>query len=191
MGVLPPIQAPTASSLARDKAPRAVATDPAQRLSSFEDLRKLAQEEQESRARAPGKSAPPKAGKSGVMSERDEAKLKKSLGEFEAIFLQQMLSSMRKNVPESGGPMGESGQGEKIFRDLLDTEYARLMSQTEHKQGLKESMFDQLTRRLKQGRGAPGMGGEKRTIPRESLKSGVQTTMNSTGDNTPDPPSGE
>lgn len=156
MSTLAPIAAQVAVATAAGREVARSATDPSQRVRAFEELHQEAQERQGMVAGQKVAGAPPPAaGVSGVISARDEGKLKKALGEFEAIFLQQMLASMRKNVPASGGVMGQDSQGEKMFRDLLDTEYAKVMSQRTNRQGLKESMFDQMTRQLKQGRSLP------------------------------------
>lgn len=48
--------------------------------------------------------------------------------EFESIFLGIMLDSMRKSIPDQG--MIKKGNAEKIYEQMLDTEYAKSMSQT-------------------------------------------------------------
>ncbi|MBF0610198.1 MAG: muramidase [Magnetococcales bacterium] len=77
------------------------------------------------------------------INQKDEKKLKEAVSGFESIFLQQMLSSMRQTLPE--GSLLNGGQGEKMFRDLLDQEYAKQMSQHQNQRGLKETLFQQLT----------------------------------------------
>ncbi|MBF0437077.1 MAG: rod-binding protein [Magnetococcales bacterium] len=85
------------------------------------------------------------------LSPRDEQRLRAASADFEALFIKQMLSSMRKTIPKD--PQGEGlvreSQGEKIFRDMLDSEYATMMS---HRKGgggmgLGEMMFQQLVKR--------------------------------------------
>jgi Rod binding domain-containing protein len=47
--------------------------------------------------------------------------------EFEAIFIKQMLNSMRRTVEKSG--LFEGGLAEDIFEDLLYDEYAKKMAE--------------------------------------------------------------
>ncbi len=55
-------------------------------------------------------------------------KLRKESNAFEALFLQKILSDVRKH---SGTPtILDGGRGEKIFRDMLEQKYAERMSQT-------------------------------------------------------------
>lgn len=54
-------------------------------------------------------------------------KIKKLSQEFESIFLNLMLSAMRKSVPKS--ELMDGGNGEEIFRSMLDQEYAKSMAQ--------------------------------------------------------------
>lgn len=60
------------------------------------------------------------------------AKANKVAQEFESIFLGMMLKSMRTSVPEGG--LLESSHGGKIFEEMLDGEYAKMMS----KQGISD-----------------------------------------------------
>ena len=81
------------------------------------------------------------------LSPQENARLQKAAAEFEAIFLKQMLTSMRRTIPKSQegvGALFKESQGEKIFRDLLDDEYAKLMSQRKNSSGLKESILKQV-----------------------------------------------
>ncbi len=59
-------------------------------------------------------------------------KASKVAQDFESIFLGMMLKSMRAAVPE--GDLMDSGQGGKVFEEMLDGEYAKIMS----KQGMSE-----------------------------------------------------
>lgn len=84
-----------------------------------------------------------------TLSARDEQRLRSASADFEALFVKQMLSAMRKTIPkdaEGNGLIRES-QGEKIFRDLLDTEYANMLSRSGSGSGLGEMMFKQLVKR--------------------------------------------
>lgn len=71
-----------------------------------------------------------------------QAKLKDACKGFESMFIQLMWKEMRKTVPENS-LFGES-QGEKIFRDMLDTEMADRMSDSGGL-GLADVMYQQLT----------------------------------------------
>ncbi len=72
-----------------------------------------------------------------------DKKLKQACEDFEAIFLQQLLKSMRKTVVKSG-LMDSSGQGE-IFRDMLDAEVAKSAAKT-HSAGIADLLYKQLSK---------------------------------------------
>ncbi len=59
----------------------------------------------------------------------NKEKLKEAAGEFEAIFVKQMLDTMRKNLHKEDR-LVEGGMGEDIFEDMLYTEYSRLMTKS-------------------------------------------------------------
>ncbi|MEO5362175.1 MAG: rod-binding protein [Magnetococcus sp. DMHC-8] len=84
---------------------------------------------------------------STALSPRESKRLQNAATEFEALFIKQMLSSMRKTVPKAreGEPtLIKENEGEKIFRDLLDGEYAKVMSQRKNGLGLKEALVKYL-----------------------------------------------
>lgn len=58
----------------------------------------------------------------------EEAKLKEVCRDFEAIFIKQMLDSMRKTVQKTG--LLDGGMAEDIFDDMLYDEHAKIMSKT-------------------------------------------------------------
>ena len=76
----------------------------------------------------------------------DEAKLREAANEFEAIFIQQMLKTMRKSSLESD--FIKKSEGEKIFRSMLDEQYA-ILSAKSGSLGLGEMIFQQLRYNLK------------------------------------------
>ena len=76
----------------------------------------------------------------------DEAKLREAANEFEAIFIQQMLKTMRKTSLESD--FIKKSEGEKIFRSMLDEQYA-ILSAKSGRLGLGEMIFQQLRYNLK------------------------------------------
>ncbi len=58
----------------------------------------------------------------------EEAKLKDACRDFEAIFIKQMLDSMKKTVQKTG--LMEGGMAEDIFEDMLYQEYSKTMAKT-------------------------------------------------------------
>ena len=75
----------------------------------------------------------------------DNAKLREAANEFEAIFIQQMLKTMRKTSLESD--FIKKSEGEKIFRSMLDEQYA-ILSAKSGSLGLGEMIFQQLRSNL-------------------------------------------
>jgi Rod binding domain-containing protein len=61
--------------------------------------------------------------------------------EFEAIFLKQMLNSMRRTVEKTG--LLDGGMAEEIFEDMLYDEYAKKMAETANF-GLAAMIYGQL-----------------------------------------------
>ncbi len=57
---------------------------------------------------------------------RDDIAARKTANEFEAMFLTQMLEHMSTGI-KTDGPFG-GGQGEAMFRSLLNQEYAGQLS---------------------------------------------------------------
>ena len=76
----------------------------------------------------------------------DDAKLREASNQFEAIFIQQMLKTMRKTSLESD--FVKKSEGEKIFRSMLDEQYA-ILSAKSGRLGLGEMFFQQLKSNLK------------------------------------------
>lgn len=75
-------------------------------------------------------SAPAKAAdKAATARHTDQAreKIRDLSQQFESIFLNLMLTAMRKSVPKS--ELMDGGNGEEIFRSMLDQEYAKSMAQ--------------------------------------------------------------
>lgn len=72
----------------------------------------------------------------------EERKLKESCKEFEAIFIKQMLKSMKSTVKKSG--LIKENMGEKLFDDMLYDEYAKKMSNTSEF-GIADMMYKQLS----------------------------------------------
>ncbi len=76
---------------------------------------------------------------------KEQSNLKEAALEFEAIFLQLMLDSMRKTVPES--EMFKQSSGESIFRGMLDQQYAFVMSE-QKMTGIAQAIEEQLSKSM-------------------------------------------
>lgn len=83
-----------------------------------------------------------------------QKRLKQACQGFESMFIQMMWKEMRDTVPENS-LFGES-QGEKIFRDMLDTEMADRMTQAGGV-GLADLMYQQLTEQYQAQKQAAGI----------------------------------
>lgn len=57
---------------------------------------------------------------------KDDIAARKTANEFEAMFLSQMLEHMSSGI-KTDGPFG-GGQGEAMFRSLMNQEYADMLS---------------------------------------------------------------
>jgi len=71
-------------------------------------------------------STPDPVGKGPGVKKIDEEKLKKACGDFESIFISQMLKEMRKSIPKSGLLDGESQQD--MYLSLFDEELSKSMA---------------------------------------------------------------
>jgi Rod binding domain-containing protein len=80
--------------------------------------------------------------------EEQRAALKKTAKEFEAIFMFQMVSAMRKTVPQNDGGLIKKSNGEKIFEGMLDEEWAKRLSGQGGESGLSGMIYSQLSRKL-------------------------------------------
>ena len=72
---------------------------------------------------------------------RNNRRLKDACTDFEALFIKQMLDSMRKTVDKSG--LMDGGMAEDIFQDMLYDKYAEKMSKTGNF-GIKDILYKQL-----------------------------------------------
>jgi len=75
----------------------------------------------------------------------NDAKLRETANEFEAIFIQQMLKTMRETSFESD--LLPKSEGEKLFRSLLDEQYANLSAKS-GSLGLGDMIYQQLKSNL-------------------------------------------
>ena len=76
----------------------------------------------------------------------DDTRLREASNEFEAIFIQHMLKTMRKTSLESD--FIKKSEGEKIFRSMLDEQYS-ILSAKSGRLGLGEMIYQQLKSNLK------------------------------------------
>ena len=54
--------------------------------------------------------------------------LRKAANEFEVLFMQQVMKSMRNNSFDAG--LVQKSEGEKVFESMLDEQYAKLSTQS-------------------------------------------------------------
>lgn len=78
-----------------------------------------------------------------AMSDKDNSRLKEVCQDFEAVFLNMMLQSMRATVPKSD-LMG-SGHGKEIFESMLDQKLSENMAKAGGT-GLADMLYTQLSR---------------------------------------------
>ena len=71
----------------------------------------------------------------------NESKIKKLSKEFESLFLDVVLKSMRNTVQKSG--LIDGGHAENLYQSMLDSEYAKVMSE-QGNNGLAEMIEKQL-----------------------------------------------
>ena len=76
------------------------------------------------------------------MSEMEATKLKEACRDFEALFIKQMLDTMRKTVNKSG--MLDGGMAEDVFEDMLYDEYSKSMADTGDF-GIAKLMYSELS----------------------------------------------
>lgn len=73
------------------------------------------------------------------------AEVKKLSEEFESIFLEIVLKSMRESVQKTD--LTDGGNGEQIFQSMLDSEYAKNLA-THQSTGLAATIAESLTQRM-------------------------------------------
>jgi len=76
-------------------------------------------------------SLPPLPSAKGLSAQKvdKDSKLYQACEDFQAVFIKQMLDTMRKTVDKSGG-LNPPNEGEKVFDDMLYDEYAKKMSKS-------------------------------------------------------------
>jgi flagellar protein FlgJ len=71
-------------------------------------------------------SIPESEGRGPGVKKIDEGKLKKACGDFESIFISQMLKEMRKSIPKSG--LLDGGSQQDAYLSLFDEELSKSMA---------------------------------------------------------------
>jgi Rod binding domain-containing protein len=71
-------------------------------------------------------SAADSVGKEPGVKRIDEGKLKKACGDFESIFISQMLKEMRKSIPKSG--LLDGGGQQDMYLSLFDEELSKSLA---------------------------------------------------------------
>ena len=97
-------------------------------------------------AEAAGTKAPGAAGAGGTQARGPidrHSRLYRACEDFEALFIKQMLSSMRKTVHKTG--LMDGGMAEEIFEDMLYDEYALKMARSAGF-GLSDTLYRELSR---------------------------------------------
>ena len=74
-------------------------------------------------------------------SVKTKERLREAASEFEVLFLQQVMNSMRDSGFES--ELVRKSEGEKMFQSMLDEQYARLGTQSGGGLGLGEMIYKQ------------------------------------------------
>lgn len=84
-----------------------------------------------------------KLGQKGVVSSEDKEaynkKLKQACDGFEEIFVHKLLQVMRKSSDKD--TLLNGGRGEEIFQDMLDENYAKIITQS-RSLGLSNMIFE-------------------------------------------------
>ena len=76
-------------------------------------------------------------------AKQDDAALRKTCQEFEAIFVQSMFKAMRSTVPAGG--LFQRGMAQDSFQDMMDLEVAKASAE-QGRLGIAEALYRQLHR---------------------------------------------
>lgn len=74
--------------------------------------------------------------------ERDLERLKNACSEFEAIYINEMLKTARKTIPDDG--LFQKDNATKMYEEMMDMERARAMSHNSSL-GIASAMYDQMS----------------------------------------------
>lgn len=81
----------------------------------------------------------------GNQNKAEDSRLRQACQEFESLFLNHLLSQMKKSIPKSD-LFGQSKDHE-MMEDILDTEYAKALSQA-NGIGLANVLYQQMRQNL-------------------------------------------
>lgn len=77
-------------------------------------------------------------------AETRNLRLKKACADFEAVFVYQLLDSMRKTVPEGGLFSGKGGLGNSTYQMLFDQKLAEALTSQGKGLGIQSTLYEQL-----------------------------------------------
>lgn len=86
-----------------------------------------------------------KFSRAGSKTPENVAAIKKLSEEFEAIFLEIVLKSMRETIHKT--EMTDGGNGEQIFQSMLDSEYSKSLA-VQRSSGIAASIEENLLRMM-------------------------------------------
>ena len=111
------------------------------------------------------------SGKGHGTVEEQRTALRQAARQFEAVFINQMISAMRKTVGEGG--LIDKSNGQDIFEGMLDEEWSKKLANKSGPNSLSEILYRQLSARL---------GLDKKTIdPAHSKPSGEDSVSSLRG----------
>lgn len=93
-------------------------------------------------ARLQYESVQPNRTMQNVQRSGQNTALRKACEDFEAIFVKEMLKSMKSTINKSG--LLDGGFAEEIYDDMLYDEYAKKMTKTANF-GIAETLYKQLS----------------------------------------------
>ena len=129
-------------------------------LRSELDLGRIDAAGKAARTAAAGTNAP------GATVEERRASLRSAAKEFEAIFVHQMITAMRKTVADGG--LVRKNQGQKIFESMLDEEWSKKLTARSGHNSIGDLIFRQLSRHA--GLDEPGAGDGEETVRLQTEK---------------------
>ena len=89
----------------------------------------------------------------------EDARLKKSCEDFEAIFISYMLKTMRSTIPKD--TQGASGNQKEIFESMFDQALANEISSSNQSLGIGKELYKELSRRLERMNPDVGVNNKK------------------------------
>jgi Rod binding domain-containing protein len=107
---------------------------------------------------------PSAAGIAERTAAQQDAALRRSASQLEGVFVAQLFQAMRATVPDDG--VIQSGQGESMFRDMLDARIAeRAPAQWSGPHSLGDALYRQLRTQLDAGGETPAPAPQSPSAP--------------------------